>query len=106
MSTTPIPALLEGLTHTAGIRLDRLTPRTFTAYPKDDETADALSRRVLDSGRVDAGREGHEYFRQLGEVRHVFALRLGAYRLRIVGPGRPPAGQFSNLRALERQIAA
>lgn len=102
----PIPALLADACHGPQIRLDQTSPRSFTAYPKDDETASALVRRVLEAGRHSAAVEGHEYGRQLGLVFHVYAVRFGAYRLRIVGPGRPPRGMFSNLRALERRVVA
>lgn len=90
----------------AGLRVDELPGNNFTVIVPTDDRADALSRAFGDSGKVTGGREGHEYLRQLGLVQHVFALRLGKFRVRIVGPGYPPAGMFSDLPRLERRITA
>lgn len=77
-----------------------------TIYPREGEPAAQLLRTVQDSFTITAGNEGHEYLRELGLIQHVYALRIGAIRLRIVSPAYPPRGLFSNLRALERRIAA
>ena len=70
--------------------------------------ADADQLRVLEafqkSGIVSAGVEGWEYLRGVGRVQHVYALRCGRQRVRIVGPGVVLQGRFSNLRALEREV--
>jgi hypothetical protein len=53
---------------------------------------------------MDAGVEGHEYWRTLGEIVPVKVMRKGRDRVRVLSPGYPPRGMFSNLRALERVL--
>lgn len=90
----------------SGVRVDELPGHRFCVYPSSCGKADELSKGMLGSGKVDAGREGHEYLRALGLVQHVFALRLGEVYVRIVSPAVHPRGMFSDLHSLEREISA
>jgi hypothetical protein len=80
----------------------------FTLYARDRDHASSLFHRIAESPSVSWRRavEGHEYWRQLGLVAHVYALRIGTAQVRIVSPGTPPKGQFSNLAGLERTVCA
>lgn len=86
-----------------GLRMD-WDGNHCTVYTPTDAAHAAVADTLSQSGHVTAGREGYEYSRQLGEVRHVYAYLLRSVRVRVVGPARAPAGQFSNLPALERRV--
>ncbi len=88
----------------ADVRFVQLSPRRWGIYPKDSERADAISRQILASGRAGDGIEGHEFLRELGLVQHVFVLKIGNARVRIVSSGFPPRGMFSHLSSLEREL--
>jgi hypothetical protein len=61
-----------------------------------DEQHEQASLKVAFSGDVTEGREGWEFWRALGEMRHVYAYRLkNGSKLRLVGPPHNPA-LFSN----------
>lgn len=89
-------------THAAGLRVDRVSPHRWTVWAPSDQAADTLSRALLPF--MDAGVEGHEYWRTLGEIVPVKVMRKGRDRVRVLSPGYPPRGMFSNLRALERVL--
>ncbi len=77
-----------------------------TVYAATSDEASHYAATLLETGRVDAGIEGWEYLRELGQVQHVYALRIGAAHVRVVSSPVYPRGQFSNLRALERRVSA
>ncbi len=89
-------------THAANLRVDRISPHRWTVWAPSAEAADTLSRTLLPF--MDAGREGHEYWRELGEIVFVRVMRKSRDRVRVLSPGYPPRGMFSNLRALERVL--
>ncbi len=104
MSTTP--ATIRAAIHAAlpAPRIDWPTSARCIVYGGSDDESSHYAARLTDTGLVDAGKEGYEYARQLGQVQHVYALKMGPVAVRVVGPFRSPAGQFSNLRALERRV--
>ena len=62
-------------------------------------------KALCESGTVKRGREGFEYWRQFGEVRHVYAfLMKDGSRVRLIGPGQSPS-MFSPLPG-ERMVRA
>lgn len=101
-----IRAAIEAALSNPRPRIDWLKPTECAVIASSEDAADLISRALGDTGLVDSGKEGHEYARQLGQVHHVYALRMGPVHVRISGPYYHPRGLFSNLRALERTIRA
>lgn len=71
-----------------------------------DGEREAACKAICESGNVKRGREGHEYWRALGEVRHVYAfLMKDGSRIRLVSGARSPA-LYGNREQLERTVRA
>ena len=80
--------------------------RTKSKVYADDESREADCKAVLEGRLWSKAREGHEFWRESGEVRHVYAfLMKDGSRLRLVGPRQSPA-MFSGLKAMERTVRA
>ena len=63
-------------------------------------------KELCESGKVKRGREGHEFWRKLGEVRHIYAFLLtDGTSVRLISKPMP-SGTFDNLTTLERTIKA
>jgi hypothetical protein len=62
-----------------------------------DELGDVfdLCRALVDSELVAQGVKGWEHRKQLGQVQHVYLLRIGRSLVRILSPSIKPSGQFS-----------
>jgi hypothetical protein len=58
---------------------------------ENDEARDRDCKEICKSGLAIASREGWEFWRAFGEMRHVYAFLLkGGKRIRLVGPARSP----------------
>ena len=71
-----------------------------------DEERERDCREILARHEWSRAKEGHEFWRRFGEVRHVYAfLMKDGSRKRIVGPPQRPS-MFSDLKSLERTVKA
>ena len=77
---------------------------TISLWFKTDEEREQKCREICAAGQFIRGREGHEYWRRLGEIRHIYTfLMKDKTILRLIGlPQRP--GMFSHLEEMEKQI--
>lgn len=105
----PTAAAIRDIIHAAlpGPRIDWLSKTRCTIYEGYmGNTANSILCALQDTGHVDGGKEGYEYMRELGLVHHIYALRMGPVKVRIVSSPFPPRGMFSELKRLERTIRA
>ena len=80
--------------------------RRLTEMFTTEEARDARLKEIQESGDVETGREGHEFWPQVDQLRHVYAFRMkNGDRYRLIGPPRSRAG-FSNLMSRTKEIEA
>lgn len=80
--------------------------RSFTEMCATEEARDARLKELQESGEVETGREGHEFWSTGDQLRHVYAFRMkNGDRYRLISPPRSRAG-WSNIMSKTKRIEA